>query len=162
MPRRSDKLAIAVAAVLALAATSGAVFAQPQKGRSARAPQPVITGAWSFQTAPYDGDRDGRACSMKGSMVIVQGRTPDLLTCTFTATETCPFGEWTAEQTCTAKRTGAQLEISSTITRVTPPTVNYAPDNWILTIRTSDLMIGELRSADVANVQFRRGPAYVS
>ena len=159
MPRRSDRtLACIVAAALALAATSGAVFAQP-KGR---APTPVVTGAWSFQTQPYDGDRDGRACSMKGTMTIVRGRTSETLTCRFTATETCSFGEWTAQQTCTAKRKGAQLEITSAVTRVTPSTVNYAPDNWILTIRTSDLMIGELRSADVANVQFRRGPAFVS
>lgn len=122
----------------------------------------MITGAWSFQTQPYDGDRDGRACTMKGSMTIVQGRTGEALTCTFTATETCPFGTWTAEQTCTAKRTGDKLEITSAVRRVTPNTVNYAPDNWQLTIRTSDLMVGELRSADIANVQFRRGPAFVS
>jgi hypothetical protein len=158
MPRRSDRLAIAVAAGLALAATSGAVFAQPK----ARAQAPVITGAWSFQTQPYDGDRDGRTCSMRGTMTIVQGRTPGALTCTFVATETCPHGAWTAEQTCTATRTGDKVEITSTITRVTPATVNYAPDNWSLTIRSSDLMVGELRSADIAGVQFRRGPAYTS
>jgi len=159
MPRRSDRtLACVVAAALGFAATSSMAFAQP-KGR---APAPVVTGAWSFETQPYDGDRDGRFCRMKGTMTIVQGRDATALTCRFTATETCPFGEWTAEQTCTAKRTGDKLEITSAITRVTPSTVNYAPDNWILTIRTSDLMIGELRSADVANVQFRRGPAFVS
>ena len=159
MPRRSDRrIAISVAAVLALAATSGAVFAQPR----ARAPAPVVTGVWSFQTQAYDGDRDGRACSMRGTMTIVQGRQPGALNCTFVATETCPNGSWTAEQSCTATRRGAKLEIASTITRVTPGTVNYAPDNWSLTIRTSDLMVGELRSADIAGVQFRRGPAYTS
>ena len=115
----------------------------------------------SFGGRPLFRRTDGRSCSMKGSMTIVQGRDGQL-TCTFSATETCPFGEWTAEQTCTAKRTGDTLEIASTVRRVTPATVNYAPDNWKLTIRTSDLMVGELRSADIANVQFRRGPAYTS
>lgn len=159
MLRRSERhIAIGLAAVLALGATAGVVSAQPQ----ARAVAPVITGAWRFQTRPYDGDRDGRACSMRGTMTIVQGRQSSALTCTFVATETCPHGAWTAEQTCTATRTGDKLEIASTIRRVTPSTVNYAPDNWSLTIRTSDLMVGELRSADIADVQFRRGPAVTS
>jgi hypothetical protein len=158
MPPRSDRrAALVIAAGLALAATAGAGFAQPKAG----APAPVVTGAWSFQTAPYDGDRDGRTCSMRGSMTIAQGRD-GALTCAFTAIETCPGGTWTAEQTCTAVRAGAKLEITSTIRRVTPNTVNYAPDNWSLTVRSSDLMVGELHSADIANVQFRRGPAYTS
>jgi hypothetical protein len=159
MPRRSDRrVATGIAALFALAATSSAVFAQPR----ARATTPVITGVWTFQTQAYDSDHDGRPCSMRGTMTIMQGRQPGALSCTFVATETCPNGAWTAEQSCTAARTGARLEITSTITRVTPGTVNYAPDNWSLTIRTNDLMVGELRSAAIAGVQFRRGPAYTS
>lgn len=151
---------IAAVAALALALTcTTQAFAQ-RKDRAPAAPN--IVGAWSFQTAPYDGDRDGQACSMKGTMTIAPARTAGEFTCTFTAVETCPWGEWTAEQTCTAKRAGGKLEITSAIRRVTPSTVNYAPDNWSLTVRSSDLMIGELRSADIANVQFRRGPAYIS
>lgn len=155
----SAKHRIILAAALAL---SFGFATQASAQRRAPPPAPVITGAWTFQTAPYDGDSDGRSCTMKGSMTIVQGRNGGDLTCTFTAVETCPFGEWTAEQTCTAKRTGETLEITSAVRRVTPSTVNYAPDNWRLTIRTGDLMIGELRSADIANVQFRRGPANIS
>ena len=45
---------------------------------------------------------------------------------------------------------------------LTPANISYAPDNWSLTIRSTDLMVGELRSADIANVQFTRGPAYTS
>lgn len=149
---------IAAVATLAMAF---AVSTQALAQRNA-APAPNIAGAWSFQTAPYDGDGDGRACTMRGTMTIAPTRSAGDFTCVFTAVETCPWGEWTAEQSCTAKRTGAKLEITSTITKVTPPTVSYAPDNWSLTIRTGDLMVGELRSADIANVQFRRGPAYVS
>jgi hypothetical protein len=157
MPKRSSRLALAAAVLVALVGSASAL-AQPKKGAS----PPAITGAWSFQTAPYDGDRDGRTCSMRGAMTITPGRDASTLNCVFTAIETCPFGEWTAEQTCTAKRTGDKLEIASTIRKVTPSTVSYAPDNWSLTIRSGDLMVGELRSADIANVQFRRGPAYVS
>lgn len=156
--KRNARLVAAAALAIAMTFTTQA-FAQ-RKDRTQ--PAPNIAGAWSFQTAPYDGDGDGRACSMKGTMTIAPARTAGDFTCTFTAVETCPWGEWTAEQTCTAKRTGAKLEITSTLRRVTPATVNYAPDNWSLTVRTTDLMIGELRSADIANVQFRRGPAYVS
>lgn len=156
--KSSRRLAVVAALALALTCTTQA-FAQRKTPTPAA---PNIAGAWSFQTAPYDSDGDGQPCTMKGTMTIAPARTAGDFSCRFTAIETCPWGEWTAEQTCTAKRTGAKLEITSTITRVTPATVSYAPDNWSLTIRTGDLMIGELRSADIANVQFRRGPAYVS
>lgn len=139
-------------ALLAITLVSGVAVAQPK-----RAPA-NIAGAWRFETAPYDGG----ACRMTGSMTIVQSRTGGDYTCTFIATERCNWGEWSAEQSCTAKRTGEKLEITSTIVRLSPPGTSYAPDNWSLTIRSPDLMVGELRSADIAGVEFRRGPALVS
>jgi hypothetical protein len=121
-------------------------------------PTPNILGGWRFETAPYDGG----VCKMTGTMTIVRGAGPNAFTCTFVATERCGSNEWSAEQRCTATRTGERLEITSAIVRLTPPNVTYAPDNWSLTIRSTDLMVGELRSADIANVQFRRGPDLVS
>lgn len=139
-----------------LAAVAGAALAQP------RAEAPSVVGSWRFETALYDADGDGRGCRMSGDMTIARGPTANTYACRFIATESCPWGRWSAEQTCTATRTGDQLTIESEIVRLTPPNTSYAPDNWALTIRSSDLMTGELRSADIAGVQFRRGPAFTS
>lgn len=139
-------------ALLASAALCGAALAQP------RSEAPSIAGAWGFETAPYQSG----SCRMTGAMTIARSRVANEYTCTFIATERCTWGEWSAEQRCTARRTGDRLEIVSTIVKLTPPGTSYAPDNWSLTVRSSDLMVGELRSADIAGVQFRRGPALVS
>jgi hypothetical protein len=138
-------------ALLAGIAVCGAAAAQP-KGEAS------IAGAWRFETSRYQSG----ACQMTGSMTIARARGANAYTCAFIATERCRWGEWSAEQRCTAQRTGDRLEIASTIVRLTPPGTSYLPDNWSLTIRSSDLMVGELRSADIAGVQFRRGPALVS
>jgi hypothetical protein len=52
--------------------------------------------------------------------------------------------------------------MKSAIIKVEPATVSYAPDDWILTIRNGNLMIGELRSADIAPVEFKRHDAVIS
>ncbi len=147
------KAATLPALLSALLACAGAAIAQPAA--------PNVLGAWRFETARYDVDNGG-GCQMTGSMTITRGPSANVYACRFIATETCPWGEWSAEQTCVATRTGAKLEIESTIVKLTPATTSYAPDNWSLTIRSSDLMMGELRSADIADVQFRRGPAIIS
>ena len=156
MPARSPPLT-ALAAAIALFATSLTAVAQPQRDAAT-----AVTGAWRFETAPYDIGAGGKTCQMTGSMTIVRGTRANAFACTFIATESCNWGQWSAEQRCTATRTGDKLEIESQIVRLTPPNTSYAPDNWSLTIRSSDLMVGQLRSADIANVQFRRGPAFTS
>jgi hypothetical protein len=147
----------AAALALGLLAATIATTASAQR----RTDAPSILGAWRFETARYDVTQSG-GCQMKGSMTIVRGRDANTFTCRFIATESCNWGEWSAEQTCTATRQGDKLEITSTVVRLTPNNISYAPDNWSLTIRSTDLMVGELRSADIANVQFRRGPAIIS
>lgn len=146
MPRRWASV------FLALATLGGVAAAQPKREAA------NIAGGWRFETAPYDGG----ACRMTGAMTIARGPGANDFICTFIATEKCNGAEWSAEQSCTARRTGDKLEITSAIVRLTPPHTSYVPDNWSLTIRSSDLMVGELRSADIAGVQFRRGPALVS
>ena len=154
MRRRSDLATLALA--MAVMATPIAA-AQP----AAQASTSVL-GAWRFDTARYDVGTDGRSCRMSGAMTIVRGAHAGEFDCSFVSTERCTWGAWSAAQTCTATRTGDKLEITSTIVRLTPANISYAPDNWSLTIRSTDLMVGELRSADIANVQFTRGPAYTS
>ncbi len=157
MTSRARGIPRIMAATLALLAAATAASAQPRP-----APGTSVVGTWRFETARFSVAPDGSGCRMSGSMTIVRGSRANAFACTFVATESCTRGAWSAEQRCTATRTGDKLEIVSEIVRVTPPNTSYAPDNWSLTIRSSDLMIGELRSADIANVQFRRGPAFTS
>lgn len=157
MIRRARSPSSLVAAAVALLAVTTAAVAQPQ-----RQPATSVIGAWRFETAKYGIDPRGKNCQMSGTMTIARGASANTFACSFIATESCSWGQWSAEQRCTATRNGDKLEIASEIVRLSPPNTSYAPDNWSLTIRTSDLMIGELRSAAVANVQFRRGPAFTS
>jgi hypothetical protein len=147
----------AAALAIGLLAAAAATSAEAQR----RIDPAAILGVWRFETERYDIGQDG-GCRMSGTMTIAAGRTANAYVCRFTATETCAWGEWSAEQTCTAERQGDRLDITSTIVRLSPPNISYAPDNWSLTIRSPDLMVGELRSADIAGVQFRRGPAIIS
>jgi hypothetical protein len=150
MTNSIPKMTLALASVLAF---TGAALAQPSA--------PSILGQWKFETAAYNVLSDGQSCRMTGDMVIE--RAPNgAYKCRFTARERCPHGEWAAEQTCTGVRRGDQLELTATIVKLTPANVSYAPDNWLLTIKSGSRMIGELRSADIAAVEFRRGTALVS
>ena len=153
MARRSDLIARTMA--VALVAASAPALAQLQRDAAS------VLGAWRFDTTRYDG-ADGHSCKMSGTMTIVRGARANAFACAFVAVEDCIWGKWSAEQRCSATRNGDKLEITSTIMRLTPTNISYAPDNWSLTIRSSALMVGELRSADVATVQFTRGPAYTS
>jgi hypothetical protein len=148
--QRRPMLRSFVPALLIAAAAGSAALAQPRA--------PDIAGAWRFETAPYDGG----ACRMDGEMTITRTPRTGEYECAFVATEVCGQQRWSAQQTCTAKREGDRLVVSSRIVRTTPENLSYQPDNWALVIRSGELMVGELRSADIAEVQFRRGPALVS
>ena len=147
-----------IACVLTICAVAIVSVASAQPRRNA---PPSVIGAWRFETARYDGGAGG-GCQMSGTMTIARAAAPNTFACTFIATESCGVNRWSAEQRCTATRSGDKLEITSEIVRLSPANTSYAPDNWSMSIRSSDLMVGELRSADIADVQFRRGPAFVS
>jgi hypothetical protein len=114
-----------------------------------------ITGAWAFVTKTY-----GPGCQLSGSMVIRKSGANYV--CSFTAQERCPDLTLKAQQTCTAKRNGDQLEITATVKSVTPKGYNYVPDNFALTIASSAQMKGDLHSFHDAPVDFWRGDAPVS
>jgi hypothetical protein len=150
----------AIGLAVVLAACAGLAFAQQPKRNIE--PSPSITGQWRFDTKPYGDANTGGPCQMSGTMTISRSAQTGAYTCRFVARERCPHGQWTAIQTCTATRQGAQLTMKSAIIKVEPATVSYAPDDWILTIRNGNLMIGELRSADIAPVEFKRHDAVIS
>lgn len=152
--KRTNMKAAFLAGALAL------LMVAPAGGQT-RDTRASITGQWRFDTAPYGVNSDGTACRMSGLMTIKRNAS-GAYSCRFTARETCPHGAWAAEQSCTGVRTGDKLELTATIIKLTPPNVSYAPDNWSLTIKSGSRMVGQLRSADIAEVEFRRAEAVVS
>lgn len=121
-----------------------------------------IEGQWSFETAVYDG-----GCQMTGGMTVeatsVEGVYEGVLT-TLERCETYPedFPGFRTEQSVRLARSGADVAIKATIMSVEPDLGNYWPDDFVLKVRHSALMEGELRSADIAPARFTRGDAAVS
>ncbi len=115
-----------------------------------------ITGAWSFETDVYP-----LGCQMTGELTLHPTTDPDVFDGRLMAYESCEGGaRYEAKQISTARRDGAQLVIESALVRVLPSPEFYQPDDFELTIVDGALMVGELRSADIAGVRFfrRDGP----
>lgn len=119
-----------------------------------------VLGAWSFRnTGPYDGD-----CAMGGSLTLEETPVRNVYKCEMTAFETCEGHTTRAVQVCYAARNGAQLSIKAQVMSVEGlrPGHSYLPDDFVLSIKHDALMIGELRSADIADVEFTRVEELVS
>lgn len=117
-----------------------------------------IVGDWSFKTDVYPYD-----CQMSGELSLQATEDPGVYEGELVAREDCKgTGPFHAEQLSVARRDGDRLVIESELVRVLPSPDYYLPDNFVLTIVDGALMVGELRSADVAPVTFRRGADLVS
>ncbi|MGD2134024.1 MAG: hypothetical protein PVI23_14615 [Maricaulaceae bacterium] len=127
-----------------------------------------ISGYWEFETKRYD-----YGCKMTGEMTIAPAETEGEYVGELIAREKCDgitletgeiFGpvEYYAEQTVVATRDGEALTIVSTLVRIDPPSTSYWPDDFVLEIIDGALMMGELRSADIAPVAFFRGDAPIA
>ncbi len=145
---------IALAALMALAF---AAAAQDADGEGA-----AIEGDWSFQTAVYEG-----GCQMSGSMTVAAGAVAGIYEGELFTLERCEyypddFPGFRTEQKVRLSRQGADVAIKATLVSVEPDLGNYWPDDFVLTVKHSALMEGELRSADIAPVRFTRGDAATS
>jgi hypothetical protein len=151
--------ALAVAALLAATpAFAESTLAQNDAGAAAS-----IAGSWSFTTDLYDADIAGGFCQMTGELTLRPTEDPNVFDGRLVAYESCYGSQlYEAEQSAVVVRDGDLLTITSTIDRVLPSPEFYAPDNFALNIVNSALMVGELRSADIAPVTFRRRDALVS
>ena len=121
-----------------------------------------VLGSWSFQTKPY---REGR-CIMTGTMRLSSDPTPGLYGCELTAVEVCSmWGRSVVLQSCSARRTGDQVSIRSTISQMLEQKESgliYVPDNFALTVQDASRMFGALVSAATAPVEFRRSEEGIS
>jgi hypothetical protein len=121
---------LSVIAALALLAAPSLAHAQAPVREAAQA----HLGAWSFKTQPYAG-----GC---------------VLTCRFDAVETCPNRTAKATQTCTVRRTGNAVKITSKVVRTDSP--SYVPDNFEVELTSPNEMRGGMQSFNSAPVVFRR------
>ncbi len=123
--------------------------------------QSNITGNWTFETGQYNRGQ----CTITGFMTIWPDEEANRYTCSFTTFEDCGVVSAEVEQSCVARVEGDQAAFVSKIVkfhRQEPGPYGYAPDDWLLTIHSSDEMVGTLESATNANVIFRRQSAPVS
>ena len=140
------------AVVLAGLVVSGAAFA----GNDDKPDPSDVLGTWSFQTKPY---RQGE-CLMSGTMYLAPHPEEGQYHCELTAVEVCSmWGRSVVRQSCKARRFGDQLSVRSEIEEMLESKVEgliYVPDNFTLTIQSSDRMFGALVSAVTAPAEFRR------
>ncbi|MEM6626420.1 MAG: hypothetical protein AAF719_06920 [Pseudomonadota bacterium] len=119
-----------------------------------------ISGSWIFETGGYSNQ-----CAMHGRMTIEPDNGEGVHACYFTVYETCANHRAEVEQVCSAKRTGTQVTIESTITKfakMEPYEYGYAPDNWALAIKQGGEMFGSLVSAHNTWARFTRQDAPIS
>lgn len=153
-----NPLAPVIAAVVAVLTLTLAASAQS----SDEAADVSITGAWSFETDVYE-----TSCQMTGSLTVRATAEDDIYEGDLRTLERCgyyppEFPGFRAVQRSRLIREGDQLTIRSEVVSVEPDTGGYWPDNFVLTVRASDLMEGQLRSADIAGVRFFRSNPTIS
>ncbi|MEM1150316.1 MAG: hypothetical protein AAGI03_07140 [Pseudomonadota bacterium] len=113
-----------------------------------------IVGSWNFRSYTED------TCEFGG---VAHLRAPDetgAYPCELTARQDCPVWnvEWVVRQSCVANRTGDKLIIRSRIEEfiVGEPTPDYWPDNFVLKIKSDNLMTGSLVSHGSYASEFTR------
>lgn len=121
---------------------------------------PNIFGTWSFKSWTYDG------CDFGGTARFTPGEEAGLHSCELTARQSCPAYdlEWVVRQSCTARQSDDRLTVTSRIEEflVGEPTPEYWPDNFVLTIRSSNRMTGSLVSHGTHATEFVRDAGGIS
>lgn len=130
-------------------------------GLAQETPAPDIAGQWRFM-AEIGGD-----CVFQGEARLTPTADPSFYGCELKARQTCPSTEidYVVRQSCSAERSGDALAIVSMIETFErgEPTPDYFPDDFALTIRSSNHMSGALLSAGGADpAEFRRALEAVS
>jgi len=152
------QIAAAVFALMScMAIGSGAAMADTDP--NAGDPRDVL-GVWTFQTQPY---RDG-SCRMTGRMHLSSDPENGVYGCELTALEVCSlWGQSVVRQSRTERRFGNQVSVRSQVEEILESkseiegfVLNYVPDNFALTVQSSERMYGALVSAVTAPVEFRR------
>lgn len=102
-----------------------------------------IRGSWTFRA------NTGGNCAFGGKAVIFSPVNPNAenFECELTARHYCPWSfDFIVQQTCTVEREANEIRIRSTIVEFlnNAPTASYVPDDFDLTVKSRDTMIGVL------------------
>jgi hypothetical protein len=148
--------------VLAALVCAVPASAQAKANKEKEGVKADILGSWSFQTKPYRGGE----CVMTGTMRLSTHKTKGLYACELTAIEMCSFwGRSVVRQSCEARRFGDQVSIRSEVVEMVETKtegLTYWPDNFSLTVQSSQRMYGALISAATAPAEFRRSKDGIS
>lgn len=136
---------------LALALSALPAVAQPSD------PGPDISGNWVFSASVQ------RGCTFNG-MASFTPASDGTLGCELTARQVCTDVTFEVRQSCTLRRTGNQLSITSTIEEFIEggPTDWYFPDNFALTVQSENRLYGALISSSSYPAEFTRDSRGVS
>lgn len=121
---------------------------------------PTLTGNWTFK-AWVASDCDFTGVARLGPPAA--DGSPQ--TCELTARQACTGDiAWTVRQSCTATLSGSRLVVRSTIEEFLEggATPDYWPDNFLLTVESSERMFGALHSYGAHKAVWERDEGAVS
>lgn len=148
--------------LFALAVSAAALLASAAGPTLASAGDADIVGLWKVRVPNVSG-----ACRIDGEMTVTRVAA-NRYACALDTQEKCPGFEGGAKQSCTAERKGDTLVITSKVLSFTWDKGAYAPDDFNMTIVSSDYMRGKFSSThesgevDRGDAEFFRGPAPTS
>jgi hypothetical protein len=118
---------------------------------------PDISGNWTFIAKVEPG------CTFTG-LASFTPQPDGQFACALTARQVCTDLTFEVRQSCTLRRTGNQLSITSTIEEFIEgePTDLYFPDNFALTIQSENRLFGALISISSYPAEFLRDMRGVS
>lgn len=130
----------------------GAIFALFVHSAHAQDKTTRIDGTWAFQAWTNED------CSFTGNATLgISDESGNPATCELTARQVCSTREWIVRQTCTAKRSGKRLAIKARIVEfISEPSDSYLPDDFLLTIDSSNRMFGALHSYGIHKAEWTR------
>ncbi len=151
------RMITALASVLALTGLSAPGLAEVSKTETDPA-DVNIAGEWSFVA------NTGVDCTFSGNALLIETEDPTRFDCELTAVQVCSTSTWQVRQSCAASQVNDSVVIVSEIEEFIQgePNQGYRPDNFRLTIRSSDLMKGALISWGFHLAEFRRMEGTIS
>ena len=121
---------------------------------------PNIAGLWNFEAQLPD------ICDFDGTARLTPTENPAEFGCELTARQHCPDFDVTyvVEQQCTATIVDDGVIIQSTIVNFLEgvPSINYQPDNFVLTITDPSTMTGKLFGSEEFPAEWRRANGAIS
>ena len=137
-----------------------AALAMASSAAHAQTLPPNIAGLWNFEAQLPD------VCDFDGTARLTPTQDPAEFGCELTARQYCPEFDVTyvVEQTCTASIVEEGVIVQSTIVNFIEgePSVNYRPDNFILTITDASTMTGKLFGSEEFPAEWRRANGAIS